>query len=73
MRVPEHDDLILAVQETVREATEGLSVDQIHAAVLGTSVSYGTVYKIRRWRPGDASFRLDVLLKAHDWAIENLP
>jgi len=73
MLVPEHDALIRAVQETVREATDPLSVDETHAALLYAPVSYGTIRKIRDWCPGKGSFRLDVLLKAHDWAIENLP
>ena len=73
MRVPEHDHLIEAVQDTVREATALYTNDELYAKLDYTPVSYYTVQRIRNWRPGDPSFKLDVLLKAHDWAIENIP
>lgn len=73
MRVPEHDHLIEAVQNTVREATALYTNEELKAKLDYEPVSYSTVQRIRNWRAGDPSFKLDVLLKAHDWAIENLP
>lgn len=72
MRVPEHDHLTQAVQNTVREATDRYQAEELRAKLEYGPVSTGMIKKIRDWRPGDPSFQLDKLLKAHDWAIENL-
>lgn len=71
MQVPNHDKLILAIQSTVREAVTDLKGDEVRVALYGTDLSYSTVYKLLRWRPGKGSFRLDTLVKLNEWAIQD--
>jgi len=73
MRIPEHDLFIETVRDRVREALDVVGSDRAADSAPAFNVSFGTLYKISKWRPEHGtSFNLRKLLDSYDWACNVL-
>jgi len=77
MRIPDHDFFIETVRSKVQEALSLMNSDDAARSARGFNISFGTLYKISRWRPEhDTSFQLRKLIDSYNWAcnaVDSIP